>query len=55
MRSRCAATAYSADPEFYAFYRSLAAYRRTFGSKSDVLVLDPSSKFFRFMRDGGGG
>ncbi len=47
-------TAYNNDPEFYSFYRSLGAYRRTFGSKSDVLLLDPNSRFFRYMRDSGG-
>lgn len=46
--------AYNNDPEFYSFYRSLGAYRRTFGSKSDVLLLDPNSRFFRYMRDAGG-
>lgn len=46
--------AYNNDPEFYSFYRSLGAYRRTFGSKSDVLLLDPNSRFFRYMRDSGG-
>ena len=48
------AAAYNNDPEFYSFYRSLGAYRRTFGSKSDVLLLDPNSRFFRYMRDSGG-
>ena len=46
--------AYSNDPEFYAFYRSLGAYRRTFSNKSDVMVIDPSSRFFRYMRESGG-
>ncbi|UFH49124.1 protease modulator HflC [Pseudomonas sp. KNUC1026] len=43
------AKAYSQDPEFYGFYRSLQAYRDSFTSKSDVLVLDPKSEFFRYM------
>ena len=43
------AKAYSQDPEFYAFYRSLQAYKEGFSSKGDVLVLDPSSEFFRYM------
>lgn len=43
------AQAYGQDPEFYAFYRSLQAYKQGFSSKDDVLVLDPSSEFFRFM------
>lgn len=43
------AKAYTQDPEFYAFFRSLQAYRQGFSGKDDVLVLDPSSDFFRFM------
>lgn len=44
------AKAYSQDAEFYAFYRSLKAYRESFSSKDDVLVLDPSSEFFRYWQ-----
>lgn len=44
------AAAWSRNPEFASFYRSLQAYRDSFGSKSDVLVLDPSSDFFRFFK-----
>lgn len=44
------AEAYNKDAEFYAFYRSLQAYRESFSSKSDVLVLDPESEFFRFLK-----
>ncbi len=44
------AEAYNKDPEFYSFYRSLQAYRESFASKSDVLVLDPESEFFKFLR-----
>ena len=44
------AGAYGRDEDFYAFYRSLQAYRDSFSSKSDVLVLTPDSEFFRFMR-----
>ena len=43
------AKAYSQDPEFYAFYRSLQAYRQSFAEKRDVLVLDPKSEFFRYL------
>ncbi|WAH58272.1 protease modulator HflC [Pseudomonas silvicola] len=43
------AKAYGQDQEFYSFYRSLQAYRQSFSNKSDVLVLDPSSDFFRYM------
>jgi membrane protease subunit HflC len=48
------AAAYGRNPEFYAFYRSLDAYRNSFRSKSDVLVLQPDSEFFKYMRDAGG-
>ena len=41
------------DPQFAQFYRSLEAYRSTFRSKSDVMVLDPSSDFFKAMRGPG--
>lgn len=41
---------YSRNPEFYAFYRSTEAYKNSFTSKSDVMVLDPSSDFFKYMR-----
>lgn len=44
------AGAYGKDAEFYAFYRSLQAYRDSFGDKSDVLVLTPDSEFFRYMQ-----
>ncbi len=46
--------AYNKNPEFYAFYRSLEAYRNSFSNKSDVLVLEPSSDFFKYMRSSGG-
>ena len=47
------ARAYEQNPEFYAFYRSLEAYKQSFKSKSDVLVLDPSSEFFKYLKSGG--
>ena len=47
--------AYGKNPEFYAFYRSLDAYKNTFKSKSDVMVLDPSSDFFKYMRSNNAG
>ncbi|MES2821362.1 MAG: protease modulator HflC [Pseudomonadota bacterium] len=43
------AQAYGMDQEFYAFYRSLRAYRESFADKRDVLVLDPGSDFFRYL------
>ncbi len=44
------AKAYGKSPEFYAFYRSTEAYKNSFKSKSDVMVLDPSSDFFKYLR-----
>ncbi len=43
------AEAYRKDPEFFAFYRSIQAYRRSLGKESDLLVLDKDSEFFRYM------
>ncbi|MGA1302149.1 MAG: protease modulator HflC, partial [Burkholderiaceae bacterium] len=37
-------------PEFAAFYRSLQAYRESFNKRSDVIVADPQSEFFRYFR-----
>jgi len=48
------ARAFGENPEFYAFYRSLEAYRSSFRSRSDVLVLEPSSDFFRYLRSPSG-
>lgn len=44
------AEAFGRNPEFYAFYRSMEAYRSSFRSKNDVLVLQPNSEFFRYLR-----
>lgn len=56
------AQAFGANPEFFAFYRSLEAYRRSFRGRSDMLLVDPSSDFFKYMKNphaggapGGGG
>jgi len=43
------ANAYNKDPEFYAFYRSINAYKNAIGRQGDVLVLDPSNEFFRYL------
>ncbi len=45
------ATAYNKDPEFYAFMRSLNAYKKSFSGKEDLMVLDPKSDFFRYLND----
>ena len=47
------AAAFSRDPEFYSFYRSLTAYKKTFNSKSDLLLLDPQSSFFKYLKGPG--
>ena len=44
------AKAYDKNKEFYAFYRSLESYRKSFQDKSDVIVLDPSSEFFKYFK-----
>jgi modulator of FtsH protease HflC len=47
------AAAFQPNPEFYAFYRSLEAYKQSFKNKSDMLVLEPSSEFFKYLRNSG--
>ena len=49
------AQAFGQNAEFYAFYRSLEAYRGSFKSKSDVLVVEPNSEFFKYMKSTGRG
>jgi membrane protease subunit HflC len=39
------------NPDFYKLYRSLEAYRKSFNSKDDVMILDPSSEFFRYLKN----
>ena len=43
------ASAFNKDAEFYSFYRSLDAYRKSIGKSGDVLVLDPNNEFFRYL------
>jgi membrane protease subunit HflC len=45
------ARAYSKNPEFYAFYRSLQAYERSIGKDADLLVLTPDGEFFRYLKE----
>jgi membrane protease subunit HflC len=55
--ARAAATyakAFSQNAEFYAFYRSMEAYRSTFRGRNDLLLLEPSSDFFRYLKDPSG-
>ena len=44
------AAAFGADPEFARFYRSLDAYRSSFAGKEDLMVVDPSADFFRYLK-----
>ena len=46
------ADAYTKDPEFYAFTRSLNSYRQTFNNKTDVMLLDPDSDYFQYLKSG---
>ncbi len=48
------AGAFSQDPDFYEFYRSINAYTNVFQDKGDILVLDPSSKFFKYLEGDNG-
>jgi membrane protease subunit HflC len=48
------AQAFTQNPEFFAFYRSMEAYKSSFRGKSDMLVLEPNSDFFRYLRDATG-
>ena len=43
------AAAFNQDPEFYSFYRSLDAYRTTFGNGGDMMLIEPDSEFFKYM------
>ncbi len=53
--SRIYAEAYSRNAEFYSFYRSLEAYRSALRNKSDVMVLEPNSEFFKYLKNPGRG
>ncbi len=47
------AVAYGRNSEFYAFYRSLEAYRQSFKNKGDLMVVDPNSSFFKYFKNSG--
>jgi membrane protease subunit HflC len=53
--SRIYAEAFQRNSEFYSFYRSMEAYRQSLRSKGDVMVLDPSSDFFKYLKNPGRG
>lgn len=48
------AGAFSQNPEFYSFYRSMEAYRSSFRGKNDLLLIEPNSDFFRYLKDATG-
>jgi len=50
-RNRIYAEAYSKDPEFFAFYRSMAAYQKALSEKDTTMVISPNSEFFKFLGD----
>ena len=47
--TRIYAEAFQKNPEFYSFYRSLEAYKQSFQNKSDMMVLEPNSEFFKYL------
>jgi membrane protease subunit HflC len=47
------ANAYGSNPDFYALYRSLNAYRESFKGKDDIVIIDPSAEFFKFLKNPG--
>jgi membrane protease subunit HflC len=55
MAAEIYANAYNKDPEFYTFYRSIDAYRRSVGQPGDILVIEPDNEFFRYLNQSDGG
>jgi membrane protease subunit HflC len=55
LAARIYSEAFSKNAEFYSFYRSMEAYRLSLRSKADVMVLDPSSEFFKYLKNPGRG
>jgi membrane protease subunit HflC len=51
--TRIYAEAFQKNPEFYSFYRSLEAYKQSFQNKSDMMVLEPNSEFFKYLKNPG--
>ena len=49
--TRVYAESFDQDPEFYAFIRSLNAYQETFSNGGDIMLLQPDSQFFQYLRD----
>jgi membrane protease subunit HflC len=55
LATRISAEAFQRNPEFFSFYRSMEAYKQSLRNKGDVLVLDPSSDFFKYLKSPGRG
>jgi membrane protease subunit HflC len=53
--TRIYADAFNRDPEFYSFTRSLRAYQQSFDGNGDILLIQPDSEFFRYLKDSRGG
>jgi len=53
--SQIYAQAFGQNPEFFKFYRSLEAYRASFKNRTDMMVIDPNSEFFRYFKNPGAG
>jgi membrane protease subunit HflC len=49
--ARIYAEAYNGDPEFYSFLKSLQAYKASFSNRSDILLIDPNSSFFKYLNN----
>ena len=49
------ADAFNQDPEFYSFTRSLRAYQDSFQGSNDIMLIQPDSEFFRYLKDSSGG
>ena len=47
------ASAFNQDPEFYEFYRSINAYKEVFSNKGDLMIVDPNSEFFKYLKSDG--
>ncbi|MGB1984324.1 MAG: protease modulator HflC, partial [Porticoccaceae bacterium] len=45
------AAAYQQDPEFYSFVRSLNAYKQSFSNKGDIMLVEPDSDFFKYLKN----
>lgn len=48
------AKAYNRDRDFYRFYRSMEAYKKTFANKGDVMLIEPDSEFFKYFKSANG-